>query len=189
MKSIQHFKFGKFLGILVIILFMLSGCSNSNTSDRDHFVNKLTIGDHGQRTKYDPELIKSHSLSTLEIVDSSGGKIQIDFSKQPVVFSAHWCSACQRELVLLNKNKEGLNQVPIIISTGFENKTLNDAVRITTQEMTELEITGFTVYYTLKEPEIEDVPEYPGLVFPKNGSLYRLNGEHTIDNIKKALND
>ncbi|EQB20845.1 hypothetical protein UNSWDHB_1918 [Dehalobacter sp. UNSWDHB] len=175
----------------VLVLIILPGCNSSDkeNDDRDHFVNKLELENYGQISKYDAELITTHSLNDLKILSSSSERVSIDFSKQPVIFSAFWCPACQRELVFLRDNKEQLDTVPIIISTGFEDKTLEEAVTITKQELDELQIKGFEVYYALNDPEPKDVPKYPGLVFSKDGSLYRLSGEHTGDVIMQALNN
>lgn len=181
--------------LVVLSLFLINGCSLSSATTElksSTFVNKLDQENHGLNPKDDAQLLNSHSLKNLPVVKSSGEKVDIDFSQQPVIFVAYWCPGCQRELVLLNNNKEKFNKLPIIICTGFnkidKNTSLNDAVRIIDQGFNNLRIQGFTTYYSMTDPSNKDVPEYPCVIYPKDNNLFRLTGEHTLDVFIRAFN-
>jgi len=178
---------------LVLFVFLINGCGINSTSAElksNSFINRVNEEKHSLNPKDDAKLLKSFSLNNLPIVKSSGEKVVVDFSQQPVIFVAFWCTGCQRELVLLNKNKEKFDKLPIIICTGFKkNASLNKAVKVIEQVFNELEIQGFTTYYLMTNPSKKEIPKYPTVIYPNNNSIFRLTGEHTIDVFIRAFSN
>jgi thiol-disulfide isomerase/thioredoxin len=125
----------------------------------------------------------------IPVVTADGQKQVLDAVNQPVLFEAYWCPHCQRTLLLLAKHRTELKTMPTIVSTGFaKGTTLKQAVSISEQEFKKLGISLSHVTYLIGPNAAEYEPKlFPTLVFPYQGGVGQLQGEHTLAVWMKAL--
>jgi thiol-disulfide isomerase/thioredoxin len=153
------------------------------------FTNRLNDMLVKPNPKFDVRSTDTTVYEKVPVYSEDGQKVVLDASKEPLFFEAYWCPHCQRTLVLMNKNRDKLKQMPIIVSIGFPAGTmLKNAVRISHEEMNAFKIHDVKVYYFLTENSSQFVHTYPTLVFSYQGKLGLLQGEHTLSAWQRALN-
>lgn len=179
-----------FIGLMLVGALTGCGTATSSTSGVSgmQFVNKIGLDIGHVNPKFDAQVATLGLYSKVNVVTESGKKVTLDADKQPLLFEAYWCPHCQRTLVALNKNKDQLSKLPVLVSTGFApGTTLEQATEITREEFTALGLKGFQVYYILDPfQSIKYVKHYPKMAFFHEKTL-TLTGEHTFSVWQKAL--
>ncbi|QQE79551.1 hypothetical protein [Alicyclobacillus sp. SO9] len=172
--------------LLMVVLgsLLLTGCSSQQPALKvQNLLNKeKTTPD----SSFDVKSITPTELHSMTIVNKNGNPITFN-KTQPILFEAYWCPHCQRTLLLLSSGQSKLKNPPVIVSTGFpKNTSLKEAVATSKKEFKMLGITGFKVYYALKENK-KLITGFPTLVFTMHSRRVKLVGEHTFSVWKKAL--
>lgn len=178
--------------ISVVTLLALTGCGpfkRESVPVNRPFVNKLNVETGHVDTQFDTHTISSNVYDPVQVLTMDGKPVNLNAKKVPLLFEAYWCPHCQRTLVSLNQNESKLKRLPVLISTGFAPGTsLKTAVTITRQEESAFHLHNFQVFYLLSVHEVaKDVPAYPTMVFPYEGKVELLSGEHTLSVWQKAL--
>lgn len=153
------------------------------------FANKLKLDVMAPDTKFDASPVGSN-YNHVQVTAPNGQTITLSASTEPVLFEAYWCPHCQRTIVLLNKNRSKLHQIPVLVSTGFApGTTLSEAKSLGAEELHALHIKNVKVYYLLNTHEFRKlVQTFPTFTFPYHNKVEMLTGEHSFPIWQKAIN-
>ncbi|QSO51904.1 hypothetical protein JZ785_24570 [Alicyclobacillus curvatus] len=199
------------LALAVLTTVMITGCGTSSAVNSTNgnvsgqatnaaagsagqdanppFANRLKDLPATPDPQFDATSVSAATYGSVTVYDANGSKVILDAKKTPILFVAYWCPHCQRTLVLLNAHRQSLAQFPTLVSMGFAPGTsLSEAVSITHQEMSYFHIQNVKEYYYLGSKSQTLVPQgYPTLVFPSQGSVSAMFGEHTIGAWQQAM--
>lgn len=165
-----------------------TGAKNTTNSRDISFTNRLNDMLVTPDPHFDVTPTNTTVYEKIPVYSENGQKVLLDANTNPLFFEAYWCPHYQRTLVLMNKNRNKLKRMPVIVSIGFPaGTTIKDAVRISHEEMNTFKIHDVKVYYFLEENPSQFVNIYLTLVFPYQGKLRLLQGEHTISAWQRAL--
>lgn len=179
---------------LTLTVITVTGCGNlwerfgsANPNPNPPFQNRLIEMISPISSQFDAKGVASSPYAHLKVYDANGHAVILDARKTPVFFEAYWCPHCQRTLKLWSENRSGVTQLPVMVSLGFaKGSTLADAVSVSKTEMKTFGLEKAKVYYYLGAPS-DLVPGFPTLVFPHQGRLMMMQGEHTLPMWEQAL--
>jgi thiol-disulfide isomerase/thioredoxin len=162
------------------------GGDQSTPAHPSSFTNRLNESKVKPIATFDATTQDVSLYRRVTVYDASGRKLTLDASKRPLFFEAYWCPHCQRTLVLLNRHRDQLKQMPVIVSLGYAKGTnLATAKRISDEEMRAFHIQGVDVYYLLDGDHGQY--SFPTLAFPYHGRVELLRGEHIFPVWQRAL--
>ena len=180
---------------IIACSLVLTACGTpgqgASQSQNPPFKNELQSEKVVPGKSFNPTPASSSVYQNITVTASDGKQVVLHPKDQPILIEASWCPHCQRTLVMLDKYQKELKQLPIVVSTGFAQGTsLADAIKISNQERQALHLQNYKEYYLLNPVTAKQlVPQgFPTMVFPYQGQLMTLMGEHDISVWKKALN-
>lgn len=139
---------------------------------------------------FDPTAASLTLYQNIPVYRASGQVVHLDAAQQPILIEAYWCPHCQRTLLLFNKHSNAMKIRPVLISTGFApGTTLKQAVQLGAAERSALHLQDYQMYYYINPDYAKRlVPVgFPTLVFPWQGKVGALYGEHTWTAWQPAL--